>query len=293
MTERVPFMAADLRPLSSMTAVCERFGSRRTPGDTWLRRDANAGPLGRQEKSRAPHRCPQRLAAAVEAALLEAKRAHPTWGPRTIRPSRMQRRPTLALPAPSTAGERFRAAGFSPARARRRRHRPPGIIPLQAEGPQAVRAAEFTGQVRTGDGRYGYPWTGADAYSRFLLSGAARLATTQGAARPSCERLFDDDGLPEALRPDNGPPFATPAFGGLSPLSVGWLTRGIRHQRMAPGRPAQHGAPERLHRARQAEASRPPERHQEAQPARVERCRREDNDERPHEARGERTPAAR
>src|SRR6266540_5394517 len=101
MTERVPFMAADVSQLYSMTEWCERFGLRRNTGDQWVRRDANEGPGGLQEKSRAPHRCPHRIAAAVEAALLAAKRAHPTWGPRQILPDLTQRRPALELPAPS------------------------------------------------------------------------------------------------------------------------------------------------------------------------------------------------
>jgi putative transposase len=111
MTERGPCMAAYLRQLYAMTECCERFGLRRQTGDTWVHRYANEGPVGLQEKSRAPHRGPQRLAEAVEAALLEAKRAHPTWGPRKILPSLMPRRPALELPAPSTAGELCRAAG--------------------------------------------------------------------------------------------------------------------------------------------------------------------------------------
>jgi putative transposase len=292
MTERVQFMAAYLSQMYSMTELCERFGIRRNTGDKWVHRYANEGPVGLQEKSRAPHRCPHRISEEVDAALLEAKRAHPTWGPRKILPSLMQRRPALELPAPSTAGELFRAAGLSQARARRRRHRHPGAIPLQAEVPNAVWTADFKGQFRTSDGLYCYPLTVADAYSRFLLSCAARLSTKQVEARPRFERLFDEYGLPEAIRTDNGPPFATPAFCGLSQLSVWWIKLGIRHQRLAPGRPEQNGAPERMHRTLKAEATRPPERHQEAQQARLDRFCREYNEERPHEALGYRTPAS-
>jgi putative transposase len=115
----------------------------------------------------------------------------------------------------------------------------------------------------------------ADAYSRFRRSCAARLSTQQVEARPSCARLFYEEGLPAASRTDHGPPFATPAFCGLRQLAGGWITRGIRHQRIAPGRPEQNGAPERRPRTLKAKATRPPERHQEAQQARFERCCRE------------------
>ena len=102
----------------------------------------------------------------------------------------------------------------------------------------------------------------ADAYSRFLLTCSARLSTKQVEARPIFERLFQEYGLPEAIRTDNGPPFATPAFCGLSKLSVWWIKLGIRHQRIEPGRPEQNGAHERMHRTLKAEATRPPEHHQ-------------------------------
>jgi putative transposase len=111
-------------------------------------------------------------------------------------------------------------------------------------------------------------------------------------ARPSCARRFQDDGLPDAMRTDTGPPCATPAVGGLSQLSVWWSTLGIRPQRLAPGRPEQPGAHERLPRTRTAEATRPPAHHQAAPPARFDRGRRAYNDERPHDALHDRPPAS-
>ena len=292
MTERLQFIAAYLNHVYSMTELCERFGIRRNTGYTWVRRYTTEGLAGLQEQSRAPHRCPHRMSEAVEAALLEAKRAHLHWGPRQILPYLAQRRPDLDLPAPSTAGELFQRAGLSQARTRRRRHRHPGASPLQAEAPNAVWTADFKGQFRTGDGLYCYPLTVADAYSRFLFCCSARLSTKQTEARPIFERLFREYGLPDAIRTDNGAPFATPAFCGLSQLSVWWIKLGIRHQRIEPGRPEQNGRHERMHRTLKAEATRPPAHHQQAQQARFDRCCCEYNEERPHEALNYRTPAS-
>jgi hypothetical protein len=230
MTERLPFMAADLHHVYPMTALCERFGMRRHTGYTWVRRDTAPGLTGRLEQSRAPHRCPHRMSTEVEAVLLKAKRAHLHWGPRQSLPSLAPRRPELDLPAPSTAGELFQPAGVSPARTRRRGHRHPGVSPGQAEAPNAVWTADFKGQCRPGDGRYGDPLTVADAYNRCLSTGSARLSTKQAEARPSFERLFWENGRPEAIRTDYVAPFATPAFCGPSMLSVWWITLGIRHQ---------------------------------------------------------------
>jgi transposase len=106
-----------------MTKRCERFGMRRHTGYTWVRRDTEQGVVGLQEQSRAPHGCPPQLAAAVEAALLAAQRAHPHWGPRTRLPALARRRPERPCPAASPAGALFQRAGLSPSRTRRRRHR--------------------------------------------------------------------------------------------------------------------------------------------------------------------------
>jgi hypothetical protein len=94
------------------------------------------------------------------------------------------------------------------------------------------------------------------------------------------------------MRPEHGAPCATPAFCGLSTLSVWWSKRGIRPQRLEPGRPAQHGRHERMPRTLNADATHPPEPHQAAQQARFDRFGRKDNQARPHEALGQRTPAS-
>jgi transposase InsO family protein len=139
---------------------------------------------------------------------------------------------------------------------------------------------------------YGDPLTVADASARDLLGCTARLSTKQVEAQPIFERLFRESGLPEAIRPDNGAPFATPAFCGLSKRRVWWITLGLRHQRIEPGRPEQNGRHERMHRTLKAEATRPPERNQATQQARFDRFCQEYNYERPHEALGQRTPAS-
>jgi putative transposase len=132
----------------------------------------------------------------------------------------------------------------------------------------------------------------ADAYARYRLGCSARLSTTPVEAQPLCARLVPEYGLPGAMRTDHGAPWATPAFGGLSPRSVWWITRGIRPQRIEPGRPEQHGRQERMHRTLKAEATRPPERHQTAPQAGCDRFCQEYHHERPPEAVGQRPLAA-
>jgi putative transposase len=292
MTERLNFIELYQTRLWTMTELCTRFGISRKTGYKWLGRYMQEGLSGLQEKPRIPRHCPHRIAPEIAAVLLEAKRLHPNWGPRKILPYVARHHPALGVPAASSTGALFRKAGLSRPKQRWRRPHHPGAPALHTSSPNEVWTADFKGQFRTGDGLYCSPLTVADAYSRYLLGCAARLSTTQVEAQPIFERLFHEYGVPGAIRTDNGAPFATPAFCGLSKLSVWWIKLGIRHQRIEPGRPEQNGRHERMHRTLKAEATRPPERNQAAQQARFDRFCQEYNHERPPEAVGQRPPAA-
>ena len=70
--------------------------------------------------------------------------------------------------------------------------------------------------------------------------------------------MFRKHGLPDAIRSDNGSPFASRAPGGLSRLSMWWMQLGIRHERIVPGHPEQNGRHERMHRTLKQETASPP-----------------------------------
>src|SRR4029078_2923485 len=64
--------------------------------------------------------------------------------------------------------------------------------------------------------------------------------------------VFGEPGLPEVIRTDNGVPFASLALGGISQLSKWWIKLGIKPERIQPGKPAQNGRHERMHRTLKA-----------------------------------------
>jgi transposase InsO family protein len=73
------------------------------------------------------------------------------------------------------------------------------------------------------------------------------------------EQLFQERGLPEAIRSDNGAPFASPnALFNLSKLSVWWPRRGHRYRADQARNPQQNGRHERMHLTLKKEATRPP-----------------------------------
>ena len=130
-----------------------------------------------------------------------------------------------------------------------------------------------------------------DAHSRYVLACVIVLPRTDtvGAAGRG---VFEHYGVPCALRSDNGVPFAGAGAGGLSRLSVEWVKAGIAVERIAPGQPQQNGRHERMHRTLKEEPVRPPAMTVEEQQARFDRFREDFNARRPHEALGQRPPAA-
>jgi hypothetical protein len=91
---------------------------------------------------------------------------------------------------------------------------------------------------------------------------------------------------------DNGSPWANAhAPLGLTRLSAWWVALGIDLDRIDPGRPAQNGAHERMHRDLAAEVEQYAEMDMDRQQAKLDQWRQEFNEQRPHEALHLRFPA--
>ena len=106
------------------------------------------------------------------------------------------------------------------------------------------------------------------------------------------EAAFRQYGLPQAIRTDNGPPFASTAIAGLSRLAVWWMKLGIVAERIEAGQPQQNGRHERMHRTLKQEVAMPPAQDRRAQQRALENFRQEYNEVRPHEALAMETPAS-
>ena len=143
-----------------------------------------------------------------------------------------------------------------------------------------------------GDRRYCYPLTVTDHASRYLLLCEAMESNAEKTAFTAFERLFKERGLPQAIRSDNGVPFASPnGLFNLSRLSVWWLRLGISIERIRPGHPQQNGRHERMHLTLKKEATRPAGANLLQQQAKFDAFLEEFNNERPHEALDMKCPA--
>ena len=96
--------------------------------------------------------------------------------------------------------------------------------------------------------------------------------------------------MPEAIRTDNGAPFASLAMGGISQLSKWWIRLGIKPERIRPGKPAQNGRHERMHRTLKEAV--PAQKTLPAQQRHFDPFREEYNWQRSHEALGRKTPGS-
>jgi putative transposase len=291
MDERLRFAAEWLSGDVSKTELCEAYGISRRVGYKWMARYAAEGPSGLAERSHAPLVHGRATSDELVEKIVDLRRARPTWGPRKIIAKLEQWHPNLSWPSASTGHEILKRAGL--VSARRPRRRPPlgpgeRIIP---EGPNHVWAVDHKGWVRLGDGQRCEPLTLADTYSRFLLAVSAGSSTREAQARPVMERAFREYGLPRVIRSDNGQPFASASTTGLTRLSAWWIRLGIHPERIRPGKPQQNGRLERLHLTL-LEAMRPAACDRPAQARRFKAFRADYNNERPHQALGQTTPAS-
>jgi transposase InsO family protein len=284
MDERVTFIVECLRGELSMSELCRKYEISRKTGYKWVGRFGEGGKPSLADQSRARLTHPNAIAEEIVALLVDARKRHPTWGPRKLLFELERKYPRLRLPASSTAGTILKRQGLiRPRRARRKA--PPYTEPfVGCDAPNAVWCADFKGSFALGNGRSCNPLTISDAYSRYLLRCEGMSRTDQSQVRPIFESAFCEFGRPLAIRTDNGPPFATVAAGGLSRLAIWWIKLGIRPERIAPGKPQQNGRHERMHRTLKQDTTKPPARTLAEQQLRFDRFRRVYNDDRPHEA---------
>ena len=276
----------------TMTELCARHGISRQAGYNTRERFREQGWEGLEERSRAPWRHPNQTAAEIEQGIVELRQKHMRWGPRKLKVVLHREHPEIGWPAASTIGELLRREGLVVARKKRRRVDAYTAPFASASAPNRVWCGDFKGWGRTQDGSRIDPLTISDASSRYLLRCQAVEKTDTRRVQSIFEAAFREYGMPQAIRTDNGAPFASCAIAGLSRLAVWWMKLGIAPERIAPAHPEQNGRHERMHLTLQQETMTPLAANRRAQQRRFDQFRHEYNHERPHEALAMRTPAS-
>lgn len=291
MSKKIEFAERAVEPGAKLAPLCREFGISRPTGRKWRQRYLELGVDGLEEESRRPKASPLAFGEELVAAVLEARDAHPTWGPKKIC-ELLRRRFGDKAPSRSTVARMLVRFG----RIQRRRARPPLSVvesapSVCADKPNDVWTVDFKGWWRSHDGSRCEPLTVRDAHSRFVFA-VTLTRTTVEAVKAIFEELFRKYGLPKAIQCDNGGPFiCVRARAGLSRLSAWWVSLGIRIFRSRPGCPQDNGGHERMHGDIAREVERTPAASLSAQQRILDRWRQEFNHVRPHEALGGKTPA--
>ncbi len=283
MDERLRFVAR-LLDGEKMAALCREFDVSRKTGYKIFDRYKDCGLEGLTDRSRRPYRQANQLPFQIEKLIVQLKRERPSWGAPKIREKLRRLHSDVQTPAISTVHAVLYRHGLV-SRGRKRRYKAQGTTLSKPLLPNHLWCADYKGEFMLADRRYCYPLTITDFASRYLLSCEALSSTKETYAFTVFERVFQEFGLPQAIRTDNGVPFASPhALFGLSKLAVWWLRLGIHLERIKPGHPEQNGRHQRMHLTLKKEATKPAAENFLQQQAKFDDFLDGYNNERPHQA---------
>jgi putative transposase len=283
LNEKTKFIARLLEG-ERMTHLCDEYGISRKTGYKIWNRYQNVGHQAFVDRPRTPHRFSNQLPEQIERAILKLKKEKPLFGAPKIRELIARRFPGLKVPAVSTIHAVLDRNGLVQPR-KRRRYRAEGTPLSQSAKPNDLWCTDLKGEFMLGDRRYCYPLTITDHATRYLFAVEALDSVKEVGAFPVFERVFQEYGLPLAIRSDNGVPFATAnGLFGLSKLSVWWLRLGIQIERIKLGHPEQNGRHERMHLTLKKATAFPAGKNFLEQQDKFEFFQKEYNEERPHQA---------
>jgi transposase InsO family protein len=230
-----------------VTDVARRYGVARQTVHDWLRRYAADGLRGLADRTSRPLSCPHQMTPVVEARIVEMRRQHPGWGPRTIS-YWLEREEVSPLPGRTSIERCLIRHGLVTPQARRRTRA--DYKRWERSRSMELWQMDIVGGVRLVDGSEAKIVSGIDDHSRFCVSAFVVVRAT---ARPVCDALalaMERHGVPEGILTDNGKVF-TARFGpGPGPVLFDRICRenDIRHLLTAPRSPTTTGKVERWHK---------------------------------------------
>jgi transposase InsO family protein len=275
----------------SISALSQKYGISRPTVYKWLKRYKHFGIEGLKEQSRAPKHCPNRTSKEILNLVIAEKLKNRKRGPRKVRAQLKRQHPEIEIPAVSTIGYWLKKEGLVEQRKKRLRV-PPYTQPFgECNAPNDSWSIDYKGQFYMKNGHVCYPLTISDNYSRFLLGCVALEGPRYDPTRHCMESIFREHGLPDAIRSDNGTPFAGRSVGGLSRLMIWWILLGIIPERIKKGCPQENGRHERMHRTLKRDALDPIAGNIKEQQKTFDLYRYDYNHNRPHESLHDRTPS--
>lgn len=250
--QKMRFIADWMSNEYTFSALCKRYHISRQCGYELVNRYHVEGELAFEERSHSRHTHPNQTPQELTQIILDTKHRFLTWGPVAIKAWLEEEYSNLLWPAASTIGDILKKHGLVKKRFPRKKV-PPFTEPLKdCILPNQVWSADYKGHFRMKNGQYCYPLTITDNFSRYLLCCDAFEKIDAKMAIKSYEKVFYEYGMPDAIRTDNGYPFAGTAIGALCRLSIWLLKLNIVPERIEKGCPQQNPRHERMHRTLKA-----------------------------------------
>ncbi|HEY3588699.1 MAG TPA: IS481 family transposase [Buttiauxella sp.] len=280
--QRVRFVVEATQKTRTFRALCAAYGISRPTGYLWLQRYRELGVEGIAERSRKPHRSPERTDPERERQVVQLRQRYPDWGARKLKV--LLARQGVELPRNTIHRILLRhdlvrdLDRRDAATQRFERGEPNELWQMDFKGPK--------GWPQTVG-----PLSVLDDHSRYLIALAANGSTHGEAVREQLEEAFQRCGVPEGMLMDHGTPWwSQQSPSGQTHLSLWLMRQGIRLHWSGIRHPQTQGKVERFHGALQRALQRrgvPPDKRQ----AWLDAYRWEHNHVRPHEALGMQTPA--
>lgn len=291
--QRKDFVLKAFEKKVNFTELCKQYGISTKTGYKWKERFIKGGFPGLVDQRKTPKTSPFRLNEEMTLEFIKLKIKKKTWGAKKILEIFQRKNPHSKLPHRTTLERLFQKAGLTQQFKKRRvRHNGERISNREkALRPNHIWTVDFKGWWYTPEKEKCNPLTVRDEYSKYILSIKALQKGDITSVKAEFERIFKIHGIPEIIKSDNGPPFASHnSLLGLTKLSAWWVSLGIRLDRIEPGKPYQNGAHERMHLDMKRELENQIDGNLTLHQKRFEKWRIEFNKERPHEALHMKTP---
>jgi transposase InsO family protein len=280
--QRVRFVVEATQKRQTFRALCAAYEISRPTGYLWLRRYRQWGVEGIAERSRKPHRSPERTDPERERQVVQLRQRYPDWGARKLKV--LLARQGVELPRNTIHRILLRHDLV-----RDRDRRDEATQRFERGRPNELWQMDFKGPK-------GWPQTVGplsvlDDHSRYLIALAANGSTHGAAVREQLEEAFQRCGVPEGMLMDHGTPWwSQQAPSGQTQLSLWLMRQGIRLHWSGIRHPQTQGKVERFHGSLQRALERRGLPREQPQ-AWLDAYRWEHNYVRPHEALGMQTPA--
>jgi len=228
---------------ANVSALCRRFGVSRKTGYKWLARFEKNRETALHDRPRRPRVSPRRTSASVEANLVGARLAHPSWGGRKLY-AWLAAQGHRALPHPNTITDILRRHGLLD-RERSMQQTPPQRF--ERSHPNELWQMDFKGHFAIDTGRC-HPLGVLDDHSRYNLCLQACKDERRTTVKDALRETFRRYGMPEAMLMDHGPPWGYDPEHPYTRLAVWLLRLGIDVLHGRPRHPQTQGKQERFHR---------------------------------------------